>query len=259
MSNPKPGYRTLRDIVQRSLFEDGESSQAKYALYKGFGIDFLRDYYLDSGNDVVTIKLPVDNLKRAKLPDDYIDYIKIGVQMGDHIKAFLRDDRTATIYDTVNCELVPNPPIGDEHDKLENDYQYGNYYFHNYVNSWGEHLGGFYGHGNGRIVGGFTLSDTYIHLSSTVALTDGLYLEYISSNMIYGEDTFLPIIAEQALKAYIRWQMIEHDRQAPLWSKQRANQQYAQAMRMTRARINKLTTEDITHIMRDNFKMSPKT
>ena len=201
------------------MLEDGEQSMHKAALYTGFTLDFMRDYNLDVSYDYYKV-LPVDKLRKVKLPDDYVDYIKIGVQIGDHIKDFIRDKKINLLPDEQNCEAATNPPTNDVHNDMP-------------LMLWFILLSQFYFRQQNGVSIQVDFMDMvtdiiknldslshngYIQLSSSLS-NEEIYLEYVSNSQMCGGDVFVPIIAEQAMKEYIRWQEIEVDRNAVHWEK----------------------------------------
>lgn len=256
----QPGYKRLKDIVKRVLAELRETSMHKYALLKSYGVDFCRDYYIlvDNSQNVVTREFPVDVLKRVKLPDDYINYVKIGVRVGDHVLAFLRDEELALYQDTDDCgEGVANPNAHPEEDEFFAQNFGGSWWFSNPLNSWGEHTGGFYGYGNGRIKNSFTIDNGSIQLSSNIT-AEAVYMEYVSSSRIYGDDTFVPITAEEACKSYIKWKFASDDRkpnQAVINQRQR---EYSTNIKIAGRSIKPLTVEEIIYATRSALNMNAK-
>jgi hypothetical protein len=258
--NKPKGVKSLKDVVKRVLFEDGETTMHKYALYKGFGVDFLRDYYIDGGKDVKSVVLDVDSVKRVQLPDDYIHYTKIGVRVGSNVRVFLSDDTLSTIWNQDDCENDTANPETPDWDRLKgHDYSYtGSWYFSNVINGWGEHVGTRYGFGNERISDAFSFYKDHIILNGGTS-ADQIILEYISSDMVYGEDTCVPITAEEACKTYIRWKVVDVDRKTALNLKETYRQRFSNEWRKAIARKQKITTEDIMNVVRSHFMMAPKT
>jgi len=255
----QPGYKPLRDVVKRTLAEMGETGMHKFALYKSYGIDFLRDYFtmVGASRNVKTRELEVDSLKRVTLPDDYIDTVKIGVRVGDHVEVFLHDEELALYTDTSECGVnQPNPSTHSQEDEASFDYSNGSW-FSNPLNSYGEHTGGFYGYGASKIKNSFTIDNGAIQLSSNITC-ETIYIEYISSDIIYGEDTFVPIIAEEACKSYIKWKF-ESDRRQPVeYIVNRRQREYSNNIKLAKRRLKPLTVEDIIHATRAAFNMNFK-
>jgi hypothetical protein len=256
----QPGYKSLKDIVKRTLAEAGETSMTKYALFKSYGIDFLRDYYTMIGGtqNVITRELPVDNLKRVELPDDYINYVKIGIRKGDHVMTFLRDEELSLYTDISDCGVnQPNRNSNPLPEEFYGNGYFGPWLFTNYVNSYGEHTGGLYGYGNGKIKNGFTIDNGSIQLTSNID-AEVIYLEYVSSTMIYGEETYLPISAEEACKSYIRWKFELNQRQPKIGIVQLRQREYSNNVRIANRAVKPLTVEDITYAKRYALSMNVK-
>ena len=240
----QPGYRLVKGVVKRTLAEMGETGMHKYALFKGYAIDFLRDFYttIGGGQNVTVRELEVDSLNRVALPDDYIDFIKIGARVGDRVQVFIRDEDLALYTDTTKCHVnQPNPTAYPEDETYPYNLQF---WFNNPLNAYGEHTGGFYGFGAGRVFDAFTIDNGSIQLSSNIS-SEVIYLEYISSNLIYGEETYVPIVAEEAMKSYIKYKF-ESDRREPKeYIVNRRQREYSNNFKIARRKIKPLTVEDI--------------
>lgn len=258
-NNTTPGYKCLKDVVKRTLFEDGETTMHKYALYKGYAIDFLRDYMQDAARDVKTVELDVDEMGRAKLPDDYIDYVKIGYREADRMLIYIKDNTLATIWDEDNCgNDIKNPTPSDvDRDRLPFWNNSGTLYSQ-YTNTWGEFTGGQYGYGNGLVQDGFKIYKDHIILTSTNN-REKVIIEYICSGWVYGEETMIPISAEEACKSYIRWKDVENRRDSPYNLVERFRVRFTNNRRIAVARKQKLSPEDIYYQMRNAFMMAPNT
>ena len=66
------------------------------------------------------------------------------------------------------------------------------------------------------------------------------------------------VYAEEALRAYIYYRVIERKSTVPMGEKQRARQEYYNELRKANARMKAFSKEDALQVIRKNFKMSPK-
>ena len=72
-------FLTLDQLVREYLIEIGEQSQHKYQKYLQFGINGLRQFNFDVDGIAKPIVIPVNDNDTVDLPNDYINYIRIGV------------------------------------------------------------------------------------------------------------------------------------------------------------------------------------
>ena len=65
-------------------------------------------------------------------------------------------------------------------------------------------------------------------------------------------------LAEEALRSYIYYKVIERKSSVPANEKSRARQEYYNERRKANSRISSFSKEDALHTIRKNFRQSPK-
>ena len=204
-------FDSLSSIVKGAMIDVGETTLHKFPKFLQWGIESFRDYTFDSAQEVKTVSLPMNNLKQIVIPDDYVDWVKIGIQCGDKIKVLYVNDDIARIHPTDDCGC----PIPFKDDCNFNELNvdalaYGGYYFFNY-NQYGEFLGGLYGYGGGYHEHGFTVikeaSPPVIQLDGRINNTM-IYMEYISNGFNPCGETLVNPYFAKAIKEYIHWRRL---------------------------------------------------
>jgi len=257
-------YVTLDKIVRQALIANGEESLHKYSRYLLFAMEGAKDFYIDSAQDVKTVMLTMDSVKQAHLPSDFVDWVKVGIAIGDRIKVMGVCESLPILTKRDNCgNLQPyksDVPIND----IPVDYlSYGGYYFFNYTNEWGELLGGLYGIGGGYTDSGYFRvlrnqgNNAILQFNSDVDNTD-VYVEYISNGFDPKAETIINSYAEKAIQFYIHWRVAWHKDGASSGSAKESEFQYYNELRKARIRVMGLTTRDVLEISRKYYMQSPK-
>ena len=70
--------KTLDEIIQNLLIDEGKNSEAEYLRYLNIGLRGLKELNMDAGKDIKSIELTVGSNGSVDFPLDYIGYTKIG-------------------------------------------------------------------------------------------------------------------------------------------------------------------------------------
>ncbi len=223
-----------------------------------------KDFYMDSAQDVKTVRLTMDDVKQIQLPLDFVDWVKVGVVIGDRIKVMGVCETLPILTKRDNCgELQPYTSSVPVNNIPFNSIAYGGYYFMNYTNEWGELLGGVYGIGGGYTDTGYFRvlrnqgSNGVLQFNSEVNTTD-VYLEYITNGFDPKAETIINSYAEKAIQFYIHWRVAWHKDGASSGSAKESERQYYNELRKARIRVMGLTTRDVLEASRKEFTQAPK-
>ena len=113
-------------------------------------------------------------------------------------------------------------------------------------------MGGGQGAGEYRI----NLNENRIEIAA-ISSTSKVVLEYISDEA-KSSNPCVPVMAEQALRAYIYHKIIERKSSVPLGEKQRARAEYYNERRLANSRMKSFNKFDALSVSRQNFVLSPK-
>tara|TARA_R110001606_G_scaffold288693_1_gene436863 strand:+ start:2751 stop:3488 length:738 start_codon:yes stop_codon:yes gene_type:complete len=239
---------TLDEVIKSLLIQQGETSEHKYMQYLDIAIRGLKELTFDILQQIKVANLDVNSNLTVDLPKDYVNYAKIGICKSDGRIHTLGFDEQICIANNMDCCGAPysNGTREDEN------------YSGNYRN--GEETGGLYGLGGGQNKNGYYRIDRE---KNQIALSSGLdgnqlILEYLSDGSSVNGDMKVNAMAEESLRAYIYWKLIQRRNNIPLQEKESARRDFYNEKRLSRARIVNFTPDQARQITRKGFKQSPK-
>ena len=263
-------YTSLEEIVNNFMYEQDDDSyvaQADRNRVALFGKKGVRELYYDVVNEVIAIELDLNPALTIALPHDYIQYVRISwVDTAGRLhplavdnslnlsQAYLQDNDYNFLYD-VNGDILKGTHVQN---LPEND------------RGLGEGLSdelGIYPEYNPRPFnvdrskvfknGSFRIDKTKgeIQFSSKV---DGrtIVLEYISDGLFQRLDSEIKIhkFAEEALYAYLYFNLIKRKRSVPEREKRRAEKEWYNMRRLAKKRISPINYENIRQILKGSSK-----
>ena len=261
-------YDSLDKIVRRALLDTGCSIHWYFYFYHN-AVECLRELNLDILRNVKAVLLPVDqNIFTAKLPCDYIDYVRIGYTFGQEIVPMSYKDSLNRLPN-LNAQGQPIPwPNTQPTDgtnqfpfALVDFFSYGYYYWYlNNYNSYGENLGGYYGYTGTQSQSFKVIEERGIIQLDQNSGVQTLYMEYISDGFDTQNctcSTLVSYYAIDAIKAYIQLRQAmfytRNKQQIPLFQRN-----YDLAVRRLIARKNPISNDDIRASFRKGYMNSPK-
>jgi hypothetical protein len=225
----------------------------------------VREMGFDILQVVRSLKLTVDvATSSVELPCDYVDWTKVGVVGNDGLVYVLGMNKNINysqkMKDCGECEdredsKTPTSgfsTVGGDGIKAGFD----SYIFRNFIYQNNE--GRLYGVGGGTYYGEFRINQDQnrIELELDSGVSE-IVLEYIADEA-RAEDPHVHIYAEQALRSYIYYRVIERKASVPANEKARARQEYYNELRKANARMKSFTKEELLKTIRKNSKQSPK-
>ena len=239
---------TLDEIVKSLLIQQGESTEHKYMQYLDVAIRGLKELTFDILQQVKTETLTVNDNLTVDLPKDYVNYTRIGQCKSHGRIETLGYDEYLCIQNKIDCCGAP-----DDHDfSGEISVSGGN-------SRNGELTGGWYGRSGGYRDGYYRIDreKSQIALSSELA-GESIVLEYISDGSRINGDMKVNVLAEEALRAYMWWKLLQRKSNVPLGEKEAARRDWYNEKRLARARIVNFTPDQAWRISRRQVKQSPK-
>lgn len=228
-----------------SVDQDDYASNASEVFIKSVALRGVREMGFDLMKRIKATTLAVDaTTNTVSFPCDYVDYTKIGKIGSDGLIYVFGENK--------NFNLT-GAPITIDDDFNQN---YDSYVFREYVYATAN--GGMYGLGGGNYSGQFRVDtvNNRFELSSDVG-TSTVYLEYIADEAL-AENPTIHVYAEQALRAYIYYHIIERKASVPQGEKARARQEYYNERRLANSRLKAFSKEEALKTIRKNFKQSVK-
>ena len=259
-----PINQVVNDFVV-TLDTDDYASSATDTAIRSLALRGVRELGFDTLKVVRSLKLSVSANNTVTLPDDYIDWTKVGSVGTDGLVYVLAENKNLNMsqkYSTING--ISYDTDGDgllerEDDKTStggasmttNDYVFRNYYNNREV-------GSLYGYGGGHFQGEFrvNLDQNRLEIESNSNITE-VVIEYISDEA-RSTNPRVHVYAEEALRCFIYYKIIERKSSVPANEKARARAEYYNERRKANARMKSFTKEEALKTIRKNYKQAPK-
>ena len=275
----------IRDFII-TLDGDDYASNASDSAIRNFALRGIREIGFDLGKKIKSLKREIQTSSNSIiLPDDFVDLSKIGIVDPNGIIRVLgqnkninhsmhRVDGTDTeISDTttgVTTDSVAGPLditrnlIDDVASSKSSTDTAGSstddnldfYIFENYLYQGG--LGRLYGTGGGYLSGEYRLNleQNRIEIESNDDISE-VVIEYIADEA-RSTDPEVHVYAEEALRCYMYYKIIERKSSVPSNEKARARAEYYNERRKANARLSNFTKEEALKTIRKNFIQAPK-
>ena len=267
----------IRDFII-TMDDDDYVSNASDIAIRNFALRGIREIGFDLGKKIRSIKLTVQSNDTIILPDDFVDVSKIGIVGADGVI------RALTMNGNLNYsrkyEVDSNGTATNEtHDSEEgplnieanfiNDRQddktatstgdvdeFNAFVFENYLFQGG--FGRLYGVGGGSAPGEFriNLDQNRIEISANSDFTE-VVMEYVADEA-RSTDPEVHVYAEEALRCYIYYKLVERKASVPANEKARARTEYYNERRKANARLSHFTKDEALKTIRKNFMQAPK-
>ena len=278
-------YVSLREVIVDYMLtmdeDDYASSATEYAI-RNMALRGIREFGFDVQPRVRSLKRTLETNNTIVLPDDFVDVIKIGtVDENGIVRAFAENKNLniSQVYDGTstsdsgsdglddsgqngNRRVVGDNKIINRKDDLTATNSEANnedidwYIFENYL--YQGSLGRMYGLGGGKLRGTYRINydQNRIEIDSEAGVTE-VVIEYIS-DAARSTDPVIHVYAEEALRAFIYYKIVERKSSVPAGEKQRARQEYYNERRKARARLSNFSKTEALNVIRRNFKLVPK-
>lgn len=243
---------TLDNVVRGALAEKGYSMHW-YLQYLTYGVDALRELNFDVLQNIKSVRLPVNSYKAAILPNDYVDYVRVGNELGQYIYPWgeKRDSYNRLPKFDSQGNKVPYGDIEAENGILPNNWE--GFWYTNYINDKGEHLGRIFNNRPG-FRESFVILRERNEIQLDVSTTNKeIVMDYISDGTSLDASNSIHPYAFAAIKSYIFWKHKEHNRHYNLSERQVAKDEYYNQLRILRARMNTIDVTDIRRSLQASY------
>ena len=257
-----------------SLDSDNYAAGASDNIIRSYALRGIREMGFDLLKKIRSLKITVDTSNNtAEFPDDFVDWSKIGVVGSDGIVYALGENKNinqsqayattnGSTYDSDNDGLLErvdskgatdsgSPSVGSDLTDGMDSYIFRNYVYEN-------NEGRLYGVGGGQYYAEFrvNMDQNRIELKGNSSIKE-IVIEYIADEA-RSTNPSVHVYAEEALRAYIYYKIIERKSSVPANEKMRARSEYYNERRLANARIKSFTKEEALKTIRKNFKQAPK-
>jgi len=267
----------IRDFIITMDDDDYVSNVSDVAI-RNFALRGIREIGFDLGKKIKSIKLSVQSNDTITLPDDYVDVSKVGIVGADGIIRALAMNGNLNYsqkYEVDSAGAATNETHDSEEGPLNieanfiNDRQddktatstgdvdeFNAFVFENYLFQGG--FGRLYGVGGGSAPGEFriNLDQNRIEISENSNFTD-VIMEYVADEA-RSTDPEVHVYAEEALRSYIYYKLVERKASVPANEKARARTEYYNERRKANARLSHFTKDEALKVIRKNFMQAPK-
>ena len=276
--NTVPLNQVINDFII-TLADDDYAGHASDVQVRTHALRGIREMGFDLSKVIRSIKITVDSTNdTVELPDDFVDWCKVGVVGSDGIVYVLGENKNVNYsqaYANASGTKVGNAASATDSDgdgvfdrvdskgatsgtaASSNDITQGfdSFIYRNYV--YGNH-NGLYGIGGGHLQGGFrfNLDQNRIELESNDSISE-VVIEYVADEA-RSKNPSIHVYAEEALMSYMYYKIIERKSSVPANEKARARQEYYNERRKANARMKSFTKEEALKTIRKNYKQSPK-
>jgi hypothetical protein len=238
---------SLEQIVTDFIFSmdsDDYANNASDTAVRTLALRGIRDLGFDIMKRIKAANLAVSATNTVDLPADYVDLLKIGIVGEDGLVYVFGENK--------NKNLLANS-AGDLPDYLLG---YSDFIYRNFVNSTTD--GRLYGYGGGHYSGEYRINveENRIELTLGTGVAE-VYVEYIADEAL-ATDPSVHVYAEQAIRSYIYYRLVERKSSVPAVEKARARQEYYNERRLANARLKAFSKEEALKTIRKNFVQSPK-
>lgn len=267
----------IRDFII-TLDGDDYASNASDSAIRNFALRGIREIGFDLGKKIKSLKLDIQSNDTVTLPDDFVDLLKLGVVDADGvIRAFGNnkninysekivqvtsgsvevDTSSTTDSDDDPLNIEANLILNREDSKTSTSgSDSSTYVFDNYMSQGGS--GRLYGVGGGHLAGEYRLNldQNRIEIEANSGYSE-IVLEYVADEA-RSTDPEVHVYAEEALRSYMYYKIIERKSTVPANEKERARAEYYNERRKANARLSNFTKEEALKTIRKNFHQAPK-
>lgn len=224
-----------------------------YIQFLHYGVQCLRELNFDVLQNVKSVRLPVGSYNAATLPCDYVDYIRIGVENGQYIAPLSerRDSYNRLNKFDSNGNKISYSDVEASNGILPNNWE--GFWYTNYINDKGEHLGRIFNNRPG-FRDSFVILRERGEIQLDVSLSpDEIVLDYITDGLTTTASNAIHPYASSTIEAYIFWKMKEHSRAYNLGERQMAKDEYYNQLRTLRARMASIDVKDIQNSLMKGY------
>ena len=253
MSNTDPAIKgtvNINYIVMSILNRLRDYSMRHYDYFAQLVIEGYSELSLFHMDNIEVVYLRMSSAKTVDLPEDYVDYTKIGIPVQGKLRVLTNRENVL-----LPRTFADGEPVGNTDD--ENPGTESVFFVDHFRN--GQFTAGLYGMPGG-------LDNAYYRIdreSRTIVFSGSIprsevVLEYISSGVKLGGTTQIPREAVPALRAYVLWTMIDTDNKFPANEKERRKNNYLEEVEQLRYFQTAFTKEEYQRHVWKHSRQTPK-
>ncbi len=271
--NTVPLNQIINDFII-TMGEDDYAGNASDTQIRTHALRGIREMGFDMSKKIRSLALTINSANNTvELPDDFVDWNKIGVVGGDGLVYVLGENKninySQAYQDGHGIKVTDSDDAADSDgdgvfDRIEDKTPTAGSFNSNGFNStvFRDHYYGnqnaIYGAGGGRYRGEFrvNLDQNRIEISPISGVSE-LVIEYVADEG-RSKNPSVHVYLEEALMSYMYYKIVERKASVPANEKARARQEYYNERRKANGRIKSFTKEEALKTIRKNYKQSPK-
>jgi len=242
---------TVNEIVRSALLTSGRPIHY-YMQFLHYALKGIREINFDSPFNIKSTKLTVDANREITLPNDFVDYIRVGYENGQYVVNLIEKDSFNRLINLdSDGNQIPYPDAESDQDLVYAD----SYYYSSHGNDKSEHIGRHFGHKPTYKNSFMVIPErNKIMLDPSLHLTKEIVIDYVTTAMSGSSSTAttMPAYAAEAVERYILWRFNEHNRLVPMNQKLMAKEEWNLAHKRYRSRKYQLTLDDILKSLRSH-------
>lgn len=267
----------IKDFII-TLDGDDYASNASDSAIRNFALRGIREIGFDLSKKIKSLKLTVASNDTVALPDDFVDLLKVGIVDSDGVVRVFGNNKNINYSQKVKLDADSATTTSDFNagpldidgnkivDRVESKSattgsdsgsdDFDAYVFDNYMFQGG--VGRLYGVGGGHLAGEYRLNldQNRIEIETNSGYTE-IVVEYVADEA-RSSDPEVHVYAEEALRSYMYYKIIERKSTVPANEKQRARAEYYNERRKANSRLSNFTKEEALKTIRKNFIQAPK-
>ena len=271
--NKVPLNQIINDFIV-TMAEDDFAGSATDNQIRTHALRGIREMGFDMSKVVRSLKLSLNSANNTvELPDDFVDWIKVGVVGSDNLVYVLGENKninySQAYQDGFGVKVTDSDDAADSDgdgvfDRIDDKTTTGGSYDSDGFNSavFRDYYYGsqnaIYGAGGGRYRGEFrvNLDQNRIEVSPMSGVSE-VVIEYVADEA-RSKNPSIHVYLEEALASYMYYKIVERKASVPANEKARARQEYYNERRKANARIKSFTKEEALKTIRKNYRQSPK-
>lgn len=244
---------TLTDIVNEFLIEKGDSSANRFAQLYAIGLSGLREIHQDVNGIIKIAELDINSNDTVDLPNDYIQYSKVGICGDDgRIHSLGLDNKLCLnkVYNDCGVQIKHSQFQSADSSFVGN----GVFPFLGILSN-PTNQGGMFWLGGGQNAFGYFRYDrasNQLLLSNLHVRCHKIIIEYVADINIDGGDFIVHPFIIETVKRWISWRMIIEDRNFGAGEKDYRQRVFNNSYRKSNLRYNSSTIQEWTEALRKN-------
>lgn len=109
MKGHKDTYRKLSEIINDAL-DDVQGGMHWQYRFTRWGMKYAEEIHFDFAKDLRVVEVNFKPWKAIELPADCVNWVLVGIQNGEDVMVYTKDDKIAQMFqkDTTTGQLLPN-------------------------------------------------------------------------------------------------------------------------------------------------------